>query len=538
MRAADCIVRGRIATFGGTTGCGWVEAIAITDGVVVAAGAADDVEPLAGTKTRRLDLPPDTVALPGLIDAHLHLVDAALAARQLDLEGLGPDDALALIATASRALHADEWLLGAGWDHRALQRWPAAADLDRVAPGRFVLLWSHDRHALWVSDPVLRLAGIDAERSDPPGGAIRREDDGTGRPTGVLHESAASLALPHVPAPAPAGVEAATLAYAEALLRLGVTGLHDPGGLDAHDLGAAAIAGLGDRGRLPIRVHRSVRPPGLAAAIAAGLRTGAPLGDDPGSRARMGWLKLFADGALGSRTALLIEPDLGGGRGTAVTEPGELRRLAASAMAAGIVPQVHAIGDAALRVALAALEPIAPPTGPMARVEHVQLARADDLPRLAAARIGASVQPIHLRTDRDKAIEAWGAERSARDSFRARSLLAAGAVVAIGTDAPVEPADPWPGIALAVTRRAASWADGRPFAPHEAIDLVTALRAATVGPATVAGEPAGGRLVTGSRADLIVIPASALDDPVESGGELERTRPSIVLVDGAVAVEA
>jgi predicted amidohydrolase YtcJ len=168
----------------------------------------------------------------------------------------------------------------------------------------------------------------------------------------------------------------------------------------------------------------------------------------------------------------------------------------------------------------------------MRRVEHVQLAKPGDLRRFATSGLAASIQPIHLRTDRQKAFEQWGRPRSERDAFRIRSLLDPGAVVAFGTDAPVEPADPWPGIALAVTRRASEWGAVEAFGRDEAVDLASALRAATVGPALVAGDPKGGRLVEGSPADLIVISADALREPVEPGAALGGTRPTLVLVAG------
>jgi predicted amidohydrolase YtcJ len=253
----------------------------------------------------------------------------------------------------------------------------------------------------------------------------------------------------------------------------------------------------------------------------------------------VGWLKLFADGALGSRTALLVEPYLGSDdRGIAVTEREELLVLAGRAAAAGIVPQIHAIGDQALRTALDVLESIPPDTGagPMRRVEHVQLARHADVRRFAHAGIAASIQPIHLRTDRAKAFEHWGRARSEVDAFRVRSLLDAGATVAFGTDAPVEPADPWPGIALAVTRRAPEWGDVEPFGPAEAVDLASALRSATVAPALIAGDPRGGRLVPGADADLIVVDANAVMQPTVAGGPLATLRPTLVLVGGAEVV--
>ena len=524
--AAQLLVEGRIATLRGTAGFGWVEALAIGHGRVLAAGSAADLEPLVGQRTRRLVLAPDEVALPGIVDAHLHLADAALSARAVDLEGLGLDAALERIAAAAAAVGPEAaWVLGGGWDVATLGRWPTARDLDAVAPGRRVLLWSHDRHAVWVSAPVLRAAGVDATTPDPPGGFIRRTG---GEATGVLHETAAGLALPLVAPPARADLERAIETFGSELLGLGITGVHDPGGLEAPDLGADAIASLSDRGRLPIRVHRSVRSPDLDAAIARGRRTGDPLGENPRGRARMGWLKLFTDGALGSRTALLLEPyDGTHDRGIAVTDPTELADLARQAAAVGIVPQIHAIGDLALRHALDALEVIAPAAGPMARVEHVQFAHADDLPRFVSARIGASVQPVHLRSDAVKARQAWG-DRAEERGYRARSLFDAGAVVAFGTDAPVEPPDPWPGLAIAVTRT---------FGPHERVDLAGALRAATIGPATLAGDPVGGRLLPGARADLIVVAAATVAEPVETGGPLGRTRPRLVLIDGEAAFE-
>jgi predicted amidohydrolase YtcJ len=337
-------------------------------------------------------------------------------------------------------------------------------------------------------------------------------------------------------------LERGIAAYARGLLAQGIVAVHDPGDLLADaDLagGFGAAIALADRGDLPIRVHCSVREPALATAVERGLRTGAPLGATADGRVRMGWLKLFADGALGSRTAHLLEPYEGtaGDRGIAVTPPAHLAALAGRATQAGIVPQIHAIGDAALRSALAALEPIVPRSGPMARIEHVQLADPADLRRMARARIAASIQPIHLRSDAGKARAAWGARAEER-GFLLRSVFDAGATVAFGTDAPVEPPDPWPGIAMAITRTAPGWPNARPFGPEQAISIAEGLRGATVGPALVADEPDRGRLTPGHRADFAAIPAAALREPVEPGGALWSARPEFVATDGRVVFEA
>jgi predicted amidohydrolase YtcJ len=552
----DALVSGRVATFAGATGFGWVEAIGIKDGRVAFAGSAVDLESRADPHTERIELEPGEIALPGLIDAHLHLVDAALEAERLDLTpATALDDGLAAIAAAHATLAPGSWLEGAGWDQRRWGRWPTAADLACVAPGRPVALWSFDHHALWVSAAALAAAGVVAGTADPDGGVIRRIGArAAGEPEGVLQERAAALVEAVIPPPADAAVERAVVAMGRALIGLGVVGVHDPGFLgDDRELRMLAMLGhLADRGEIPVRVHAGLRAPALAAAIARGLRSGARLGEaetgaragiGAADRARVGWLKLFADGTLGSRTAALIDPIEGpaadpgvGERGVFLTPPAELADLAARAAAAGIATQVHAIGDAAVRAALDALGPTTPRVPLMPRVEHVQLCQPGDRDRLAALGVAASVQPVHLREDAATARRDWGG-RAERFGYAWRSLLDAGAVVAFGTDAPVEPIDPWPGIAMAVLRHAPSWPAGTPpFGPDESLSLEQALRAATVGPATTSREPLRGRLVAGSPADLVVLPA-APREPDAAAAAFAVVRPRLVMVDGEVALE-
>ena len=200
---------------------------------------------------------------------------------------------------------------------------------------------------------------------------------------------------------------------------------------------------------------------------------------------------------------------------------------------------IHAIGDAGCRSALDALAPTAARVPFMPRVEHVQLLDPGDRPRFAAHGIAASVQPVHLREDAETARRDWG-DRAESNGYAWRSLLQAGATVAFGTDAPVEPPDPWPGIAMAVLRRDPSWGpDAEPYGPEQALTLEEALRAATVGAATTAKDRFGGRLIPGSPADLIVLPAA----PRESTNASERAaafaevRPRLVLLDGEAVVE-
>jgi predicted amidohydrolase YtcJ len=547
MGPAGLLVTGRIATLGGPAGPGWVEAVAITGGRVVAAGARSEVEHLAGPGTRRIELAPDDVAIPGLTDAHLHLAEAALARRRVDLaDARSIDDVIARVAAATEtAGEGDAWIEGAGWDADLLGRWPSADDLERVAPGRLVALWAHDHHALLASAAALAAAGIVEDTSDPDGGVIRRTDDG--RPTGVLHETAARLVASLVPAPSAGDIADAVAPLVRELVGLGVVAVHDPGGLsERSDLGGsiAAYRSLAARGRLGLRLHACVRPEQLDAAAAEGLRSGEPLGPDPLDRLRLGWLKTFADGSLGSRTAALLEPleRLPGepappndGYGVWLVPPAELRAQVGRAAALGITTQIHGIGDAAVRAALDALAPTVGGTALMPRVEHTQLVHPDDVPRFAALGIAASMQPVHVRSDAAKARRLWGARAEAW-AYAFAPLDRAGAVIAFGTDAPVEPVDPWTGLACAVTRSSPEWPDGMPpFGPQNALPLWRAVRAACLDAPVTAGERDRGRLVPGHRADLVVIPAAAVAEPVEPGGALWQARPRLVLVDGEIA---
>ncbi|HSL97826.1 MAG TPA: amidohydrolase [Candidatus Deferrimicrobiaceae bacterium] len=541
----DALVSGRIATFAGETGFGWVEAIGIRDGRIAFAGSAVELESRADPLTRRFELDPGEIAIPALTDAHLHLADAALAADQVDLSAAATlEDGLALVAEAAARHPPDAWLEGAGWDERRWGRWPRGADLEAAAPGRRVALWSYDHHSIWASPAALAAAGVGAATADPPGGVIRRDDDG--RPEGVLFEAACGLVTSLIGPPDEATLERGIVALGDELLSLGVVGVHDPGSLSADPelRGLERLAHVSERDALRLRVHASVRSDGLETAIERDLQSGGPLGADPRARIRLGWLKLFADGTLGSRTAALlepIEPDAAGEgidpRGVFRLPPTELADWVARGATGRIASQVHAIGDAAVRAALNALAPSAAAVPLMPRVEHVQLCHPDDRARFADLGVAASVQPVHLRADAAKARRDWGSRAEVR-GYAWRSLLEAGAVVAFGTDAPVEPVDPWPGIALAVLRRDPSWGeDDTPFGPHESLPLEAALRAACVGPYATVRDPLGGRLVPGSPADLIVLPAEPAGADDNGGVGLARVRPRLVLVAGEAVVD-
>jgi predicted amidohydrolase YtcJ len=553
---ADLIIEGRVATLAGDRGWGWEAAVAVGEGRVLAVGSVSEVAATAGPGTRRWRLRDDEIVMPGITDAHLHLMLMVLAETQLDLtETSDLDGALARLARAHRDRVAegdgDGWLLGHGWSLHALGRWPTAADLDAACPGRPVALYSHDHHSRWVSTAALRRAGISAETADPGGGLIRRDD--AGQATGLLHETASGLVDAAIPDPDVAELEAGLARQASLLAALGVTGCHDPAELSSERRivrGPVFYRRRAAAGRLPLRVHASVRAPQLDAAIELGLRSGEGVGaevaGDPvaerlATRYRMGWLKLFADGSLGSRSAALLEPyddaavrpPTGGPSGMFLETADDLREDLQRAAAAGISGQVHAIGDAAVRLALDLLADV-PAAGPRRRVEHAQLVHPSDQPRFGSLGIGASVQPVHLRSDAEQARAAWG-ER-AEHAFPLAGMDASGALMPFGTDAPVEPVDPWPGIAVAVGRRDPGRPREKPLGPAHALRLDRAIRAACLDPALVAGQTDLGRLLPGYRADLLVVPS--LGDDAADPGSIAATRPYATLIDGEVVFRA
>ena len=304
----DTLITGRIATLAGDIGFGWVEAVGIRDGRIAFAGSEVELETRADPFTRRLRLEPDQVAIPGLTDAHLHLAQAALATRQIDLTGAATlADGLAAIRAAHDARPDPAiWLEGHGWDSDRWGGWPTADDLETVAPGRRVAIWAHDHHALWASHAALAVGGFGADDPTRRRRSARSRRLARGRPVRERDPArdhprpAAELRRPR--RGHRAGRARARLARRRRLPR---PGRRRP----RPDLTYAypVYARLADAGDLPVRVHACMRDDAVATAIARGHRSGAVLGEDPDGWARVGWQKCFADGSLGSRTAALLE---------------------------------------------------------------------------------------------------------------------------------------------------------------------------------------------------------------------------------------
>lgn len=434
---------------------------------------------------------------PGLTDAHLHLVQWArsLGEARLD-DATSAADAARRVAAFIASHPGNGPVFGRGWDANAWSERPERAALDPVSGARPVLLHSRDFHALWVNGATLAACGITRATADPAGGRIVR--DAAGEPTGVLMENAVRLCAALVPNDAVADAAAVDAALPR-LHALGVTGVHDFEGPEAQRLLHQRLG----HGEPRLRVLMHLAHTALDAAVTLGVRSG--IGDDT---FRLGAVKLFADGTLGSRTAAMLAPYAGTTEsGMDLMSPADLRATVARCVAAGLSVAIHAIGDRAVRSALDAFEHAGPGLASLAlppRIEHLQLVDPADLPRFARLGVAASMQPSHAISDAALAERHWGSR--VRDSYPWRGVLDSGALLAFGSDAPVEPPDAPLGLAAAVARQASHVPGApQPFTPHQRVTLDEALSAYTQGPARLAGQwPRLGTLRPGAAADFVV----------------------------------
>lgn len=460
------------------------------------------------------------VVVPGFVDAHLHLMGIGLGTLVLDLsmtESL--DEALSRVAAYAAAYPDRPWIIGRGWNQErwGLGRFPTAAELDEVVADRPVWLERVDGHAGWGNSLALQAGGVTAATPDPSGGRIERLP-GSRAPSGVLVDAAMAMVNDAVPPPLPEDRDLALHNAQRLLLRHGITAVADMG-TSVEDW--MTFRRAGDAGRLQLRVMA------YADSVDSMLLIGGPaptqwLYDD---RLRLNGVKLYLDGALGSRGALLNADyaDDHGNRGLPLLNGTQLRNLMSRAALDRFQVAIHAIGDAANAEALNAIEELSRDYDGDRRwrIEHAQIVDPADLPRFGEHGIIASMQPVHQTSDMLMAEARLGPDRLG-GAYAWRSILQAGGSLAFGTDAPVEPVDALAGLAVAISRTDAG---GDPFGgwrPEETISREQALAAYTAG-AAYAGFAEGrfGRLAEGERADFVMLSADPL---MANPADLRRIR--------------
>ncbi len=444
------------------------------------------------------------VMMPGFIDAHLHVMDVGFSQLTLDLSQTNSlEEALAAIAAFAEANPGRPWILGGGWNQEkwGLGRFPTAADLDEVVPDRPVYLTRVDGHAGWANSLAMQTAGLTDAAQSPPGGRIERLARSNAL-SGIFVDTAESLVTSAIPKPRPVERDLALAKAQEVLFSKGITAAADMG-TTIEDWQTFRRAG--DRGTLKLRIMSYARSL-EAMQLIAGPGPTPWLYED---RLRMGGLKIYLDGALGSRGAWLKEPyaDAPQERGIPILTPAQLRNTMSRAAMDGFQTAVHAIGDAANAEALSAIEELSETyKGDRRwRIEHAQIIDPVDLPRFANNGIIASYQPLHQTSDRLMA-EARLSKDRLGGAYAWRTILNSGGRLAFGSDAPVEPADTPAGLAVAISRTDAA---GEPFGgwrPQETVSRSQAI-AGFSSDAAYAGFADGrfGRLVPGERADFILV---------------------------------
>ncbi|MBX7502044.1 amidohydrolase [Qipengyuania sp. YG27] len=474
------------------------------------------------------------VMIPGLIDAHVHVMGVGIGALTLDLSDTNSlAEALDRIRAFAAANPDRPWILGRGWNQEkwGLGRFPTAAELDSAIADRPVYLERVDGHAGWANSLALRAAGVDAATKTPAGGRIERLTDGK-TPSGVFVDRATDIMQAAVPAPRP---KERDLAFAEAqkvLHRFGITAVADMG-TSIEDWQAFRRAG--DRGALTLRIMSYAAGPDQMDLIAGSGPT--PwLYDD---KLRMNGVKLYLDGALGSRGAWLKRPyaDDPGNTGLPLMNPAQFRNILVRAATGNFQPAIHAIGSAANEDALNAVAEIAEsfPGDRRWRIEHAQIVDPVDLPKFGQNGIIASMQPVHQTSDRVMAEARLGPDRL-EGAYAWNTILQLGGRLAFGSDAPVESPDPFAGLAAATTRMDAM---GEPFGGWRPQDRVTREQALAgfTSDAAYAGFAEGrfGRLLPGERADFVLIDR---DPMLATPSELRATKVLETWVGGRKVYDA
>lgn len=504
-----------------------VDTIEIENGRITRVGSKVDMLPGSRSSKNIIDLQ-QSVVFPGFTDSHIHLLKYGLSLHTIDLSGATKSECLQRVAQKASETPVGKWIIGHGWDQNNWQDgFGTKDDLDAISLQHPIYLTHKSLHCAWLNSLALRLSGIDDKREDPPGGTILRDEKDN--PVGILLERAMELVDGIIPEQNSGDVELALRSAQQSLNALGITAVHDFDPWTVY----TTLGEMAQNNTISLRVTKGIPENHLDQVISAKYKSG--FGND---WVRIGWLKLFADGALGPQTAAMIGPYLSSDNyGMLLLNLENIYKYGEKSLSAGIAMAVHAIGDQANQVVLQAYEKLSQksmlsiPALP-SRIEHVQLLAQDDFQRLGELGVVASMQPIHAVSDKEMAQAYWG-DRCQR-AYAWRSILENNTHLIFGSDAPVESPNPFHGIAAAISRRSifspTKGKSNQGWVTNQCINLNAAILAYTQNPGQVSGfRELEKPFHPGGFADLVILPPNFLELSPE---QIHFSKPVATMVDG------
>jgi predicted amidohydrolase YtcJ len=513
-----------------------VEAVAVTEGKIISLGTTADIVMMAAADARIIDLDGRTV-VPGLIESHAHLSGIGEAMTRLDLVGTESEEQIAAMVRERAVKTATgRWILGRGWDQNDWKQksFPSFESLTDAAPDNPVCLTRIDGHAVWVNRAAMDLCGLTAETADPSGGRIVR--DGSGNPTGILVDAASNIVESSIPPLSREELKAAYLLAIKECNANGFTSFHDAGA------GSGDIAILREilaEGNLTLRLNIMLH--GSSGKLLDEYFSRGPVRGEGDGFITIRSVKLFADGALGSRGAALLEDysDEPGNKGLVIETEDRIHDVASRALESGFQVCTHAIGDRANRITLDAYERAfeAHPEArdPRFRIEHAQILDEADIPRFAALGVIAAMQAQHCTSDMPWAPTRIGAQRAEEGAYVWQKLLRTGTHICNGSDAPVESMNPFWGIHAAVTRRGRDGIPEEGWSADQCMTRDEALASFTIEGAYASfEEDIKGRIREGYLADLTVLSNDIMTCPED---DILETRALMTIVGGKVVFE-
>ena len=495
--------------------------VVINDGIIQAVGTGEEIlGQFPGYEITDLN---NAWLLPSFTDAHIHLLKYGLSLQQVDCETSTKRECLSRIKTAAQSAPEGKWIRGHGWNQNLWDgQYGSKEELDAIAPNNPVYLTHKSLHCGWANSSALKIAGITENTPDPDGGSIQRTV--SGQPSGVVFESAMRLIENVIPQPDDTDIISALEAAQTALNAFGITAVHDFDPWSVY----SALQKMRFDGKLSLRVTKGIPREDLNRCIEKGLKTGG--GSD---WIKVGWLKLFADGALGPQTAAMLEPyENSDAKGMLLLSQDEIIELGISALTENIGLAIHAIGDRAVHETLSAFTHLknknllTRSTLP-SRIEHVQLIQENDISVMKEVGVLASMQPIHATSDMEMAEKHWG--NRCNNAYAWNGLLTAGIPLLFGSDAPVESPNPMLGLHASVHRKPFEKKSSQAWIEHQTVSFRQSLNAYTKIPNRFGGFENCGALAKGYSADLILLPEMKYEDLAES---IQYIKPMATMLNG------